>query len=434
MILIHAAHKSNRLRYVLDHIFQEVYGLDYRISTEKEEYLSYDGPKIQYGNERLDDAPFIRSFPLLEQEGIGNPDPLVFHYEQTPAIFQTNNSDWPFDLFSAVFFMLSRYEEYQPFLRDAHGRFSADQSLAYKNAFLDQPVVDIWLRHFREYLSKKYGALPFRKPEYRFIPTYDIDIAWSYLHKGLVRTVGGFLKALFTGNFIDFYYRAATLLHLREDPYYTYDYLTSLHKKWDLSPLFFILIGDFDEYDKNISFTEPAFRELIKHLDDIARVGLHPSYASNFKPEKLPIEKLRLEEIIHRKVLHSRQHYLMMELPVTMERLLHAGIRNDYTLGYTTHPGFRAGTCTPFYFYNLQLEQITDLKMHPFALMDANFRYYMNIAPEEMPQKAKPIVDAVKREGGTLYTLWHNNSFSEVFEWKGWRKPYEELIAYALVE
>ncbi len=434
MMLIHAGRKSNRLRYILDHLFSELLGTEIKVTTDAADYAAFEGPKMHYGEERIDDSFFMRAHSLLFEEGLRHPEPLVFDYEESHAIFRTTSSDWPFDLFAAAFFLLSRYEEYMPFIRDAHGRFPADQSLAYKNGFLQLPVVDIWAAHFKTFLKKKFPSLHFKEKEYRFTPTFDIDIAWSYLHKGVLRNFGGFMKAALTGNVKDFYYRAATLLHVKPDPYFTYDYLLSLQRSFKLNPLYFILIGDFDEYDKNISHTEPAFRELIKHLEDIARVGLHPSYASNRKPEKLEKEKQRLEEIIHRKVDDSRQHYLMLEFPASYERLLAAGIRNDYTLGYTTHMGFRAGTCTPFYFYNLQLEQKTDLRLHPFALMDANFRYYMDISPSEVLAKAKPVIDAVRRVNGSLYTLWHNNSFSEVFEWKGWRAAFEDIVKYAIPE
>ena len=122
----------------------------------------------------------------------------------------------------------------------------------------------------------------------------------------------------------------------------------------------------------------------------------------------------------------------MLRFPTAYERLIDLGIKHDYTLGYTSKQGFRAGTCTPFYFYNLQLELKTNLKLHPFALMDANFRYYMDIRPDEVIDKARPVIDAVKKVNGTLYTLWHNNSFCEVFEWEGWRKPYEDILEYTL--
>ncbi|NJO89826.1 MAG: hypothetical protein HC831_13425 [Chloroflexia bacterium] len=53
------------------------------------------------------------------------------------------------------------------------------------------------------------------------------------------------------------------------------------------------------------------------------------------------------------------------------------GITNDYSMGYSSHPGFRAGTCTPFYFFNLKTDEKTNLKITPFAVMDVGFIDYL---------------------------------------------------------
>ena len=34
---------------------------------------------------------------------------------------------------------------------------------------------------------------------FTFLPTYDIDIAWSYKHKGWWRSVGGLMQSLIKG-------------------------------------------------------------------------------------------------------------------------------------------------------------------------------------------------------------------------------------------
>ena len=39
-------------------------------------------------------------------------------------------------------------------------------------------------------------------------------------------------------------------------------------------------------------------------------------------------------------------------------------------MGYTDRIGFRSGTCTPFYFYDLEKENSTKLKLVPYSYMD----------------------------------------------------------------
>ena len=42
--------------------------------------------------------------------------------------------------------------------------------------------------------------------------------------------------------------------------------------------------------------------------------------------------------------------------------------------------GFRASICTPFYFYDLRIEELSNkLKVHPFSVMDATFKYYLKL-------------------------------------------------------
>ena len=67
-------------------------------------------------------------------------------FEDVPIFFiSNNNSDLPFDPFAASFYLISRYEEYLPCVKDQHDRYPATNSLAYQEGFLQQPVVDKWV-------------------------------------------------------------------------------------------------------------------------------------------------------------------------------------------------------------------------------------------------------------------------------------------------
>jgi hypothetical protein len=62
---------------------------------------------------------------------------------------------------------------------------------------------------------------------------------------------------------------------------------------------------------------------------------------------------------------------------------LEAGITEEYSMAFPEAPGFRAGTCKPFYFYDLKNEKVTDLKIFPVTCMDATFVYYLKQSPEK---------------------------------------------------
>jgi hypothetical protein len=73
----------------------------------------------------------------------------------------------------------------------------------------------------------------------------------------------------------------------------------------------------------------------------------------------------------------------------------------------------------------------TKLRLVPFMLMDGTMKDYMKLSPEESLQKAMRLIDEVKAVNGTFVTLWHNQSVNDKEEWTGWRKVYEDIVAYA---
>jgi hypothetical protein len=205
-----------------------------------------------------------------------------------------------------------------------------------------------------------------------------------------------------------------------------------LIQRHQLSPIFFILLGDYATFDKSVPHQNKHMQSLIKYLGDFGEVGIHPSYASNEQADKLPKEIARLSYILHQEIHLSRQHFLRLNVPDTYQRLLECDITDDYTMGYPDQPGFRASICSPYFFYDLDLEIETALRLHPFAIMDGTLRDYMNISPEQAAAIINPLIEEVKKVKGEFITVWHNESFAENERWKGWRNVYEEMIEKAL--
>lgn len=433
LILVYSHKLTERVRYSFELLLSNLLGISLEFTNDREHFEASQHPKLNYSEDAFGDEMFFRAQGLLHQRGIRDQQINIEPFEDTIGFFfLPGPSALPFDVFAAAFYLVSRYEEYLPFVPDDHNRFPASESIAFQQGFLKDPVVNIWAMKLKKVLSTAFPAIVWPIRQYQFTPTYDIDIAWAYLHKGLIRTVGGYGKSLLHARFRDIYSRTKTMLGIGLDPYFTFDYMRGLQDKYDLEPIYFFILGNFGRYDKNTPHTFTKFRALIKGVDDHARVGIHPSYGSNEKPEQVAIEKKRIESILHRSITKSRQHYLMMRFPDTYQNLVSVDISEDYTMGYSTTMGFRAGICSPFPFYNLSLEYKTPLTLYPFAVMDASLKYYMKMSPDEAADATKAIIDSVKNVNGHLITLWHNNSFSEYAEWKGWRKAYEEIIQYAL--
>ena len=202
----------------------------------------------------------------------------------------------------------------------------------------------------------------------------------------------------------------------------------SIQEKYDLETIYFFLVSDYGVNDKPVPFYNQEYQSLIKHLADYAKVGIHPGFNSNQNPDRLKTEKKRLESIIHRSVEKSRQHFLILHLPHTYQKLVENDITEDYSMGYAAHTGFRAGTCTPYRFYDLDLETPTELIVYPFALMEATLKYYMKLKPEESKQHISEIIQKVKAVNGTFIGLWHNETLSDQDIWKGWRDVFLHMV------
>ena len=135
-----------------------------------------------------------------------------------------------------------------------------------------------------------------------------------------------------------------------------------------------------------------------------------------------------LQQITEKKIDASRQHFLKLHLPQTYLQLIKVGINHDYSMGYASQVGFRAGTCTSFFWYDLQLEKQAHLKIHPFAVMDVTLQQYLKLNPEQAITQIDELLSSVKLVDGTFCSLWHNESLSESGRWKGWKAVYDEML------
>ena len=430
-LLIFSYKSTNRLHFTLKLIFGEILKTSYRLTTDRSAFIAHTGPKLSYGLNPIADEFFIKSKELLFEVGILEYEVIAIPYKHTQAIFPSSaKSDFTFDVLAASFYMASRYEEYLPHKRDNHNRFDAKESIAYQKGFLEFPVVHIWSEGLWEALFLKYPQLTREYNKYKFITTIDVDNAFAYEEKGVVRSVAGILKNIVKFEATELIERLSVLMGVKQDPYDTFDYQLDLIKKHDLEVVYFILLGDYGYNDKNIPVTSLKFRSLIKALSDYAKVGIHPSYGSNKSFKQLQKEVGRLSDMIHVQIDKSRQHFLKLQLPDTYRDLLELNITNDYTMGYACYFGFRSGMCIPYHFYDLDLEVETPLMIHPFAVMEGTLKYYLSISPADASAYYKKLIDEVRAVNGTFISLWHNDSINDRGFWIGWKNVFEEMIEY----
>lgn len=432
-ILILIPKKTSRLVFIFNHFFKELLGLEPDFCSDKEQFTSFKGAKFSYGTSAIDDEFFIAADDILFERGIQEQELNFGVYKYLPSLFLTFNpkSQYPFDLFAASFFLISRYEEYLPFMKDKYGRFSASESIAFKNKFLHKPLVDIWAKDLSDKLKEAFPEIQIKRPEYQFIPTIDIDAAFAYKYKGTLRVIGGYLKSIRALDFGDLLLRTKVFLGQAKDPFDTFDYIFQVIHKNKLNAIFFILFADYGTNDKNTPTYSQTFRELISYIGDNALVGIHPSFTSNTFTTKLKKEIDGLSKAVHHDILRSRQHFLVINMPSTYRNLITHGITDDYSMGYAGEIGFRASTSLPFLFYDLEMEYTTSLRIHPFAVMEGTLRDYKNMDAEEAFIHYKNIIDEIKAVDGTFISIWHNESLSDKNRWIGWQALFEKMVEYA---
>lgn len=432
MLCIYTYKPTPRISYILDLIFLGVLNVEYKITNDLNEFLDFQGPKINYSYKRIGEELFIEPSGLLAEDFIEFKTIDVSDWHDTKIFFKTSGkADLPFDIFSASFYLVSRYEEYLPFEPDKHKRYRAEDSLAFKNNFLQKPVINIWAEYLKQLISEKYPGYVISGRPYKYISTFDIDNVYSYKGKGFFRSAGGVLKSLAGGDFQAIRKRIKVLSGRESDPFDHYVSHRRIIKKNGIPVIYFLLFSKKTHFDGGVSPGSRAYKNLINTLKEYADIGIHPSYYSFEKQELLCKQINDLGAAINSPVIKSRQHFLRLAFPDTYQHLLQAGIKEDYSMGYASHLGFRAGICSPFYFYDLKSETPTSLKIYPFCIMDSVMFDYMKIKAEQALPYISKIIDEVKNVNGTLITIWHDRTFSDTGIFKGWKNVFAETVKMA---
>jgi hypothetical protein len=429
MILLYSQKETERLRYITRHVLDGMLGIASQICTDRTVFDDYQGAKINYAEIRTEHGMHIIPHGLLFEEDIRSQNIEIETYQDTPLCFRTQaeETSFLFDVFAACFFFLSRYEEYLPYQADSHQRYDESNSLAFRHHFLHLCVVERWIALFAAALHEQYPDLVFAHRQAAFMPTYDVDSAWSCLHKGVLRNMAGYVRSFFKFDFKQMQQRTAVLFRRKQDPFDTFDYLSGLHQQYALRPCYFFLAAQKrSSYDKNTNPHRKSFRDLVRRLATDADIGLHASYFVKEAPERLRTEIHCLQAIVERPITKNRHHYLRFSLPESYRFLASAGIEEEYSMGYVRHIGFRAGSCHPFLFFDLQENKATEMWVYPLLCMENALRDRANA--EDIVACLLPYIAEIKRHRGVLVTLFHNESFGNAENGDKWKHVYEQLL------
>jgi hypothetical protein len=434
-------------KYILDVIFDEFLGLDYKVEGRGEKEEGNWEIELENGNKLIVEDHFFNIYPddleYLKLENI--PTKVEFAQNEfivendIPIIYGTSTFNLQpstltcgIDIFASSFFMLTRWEEYVNKNRDKHNRFFALESLAYKNNFLDRPVVNEYLEMLKNMLLELGLNQKPKTRNYELLLTHDVDAPLKYraLKDGAREIAGDIIKRrnliLAVKNSIN---KLAVHIGLRKDPFDTFDYLMDISEKAGVKSYFFFMGKGTSNFDNMYKSSDKFIKDLINKIKQRGHnIGIHPTYNAYNDFEQIKKEKQELETNLNTKITFGREHFLRFEVPTTWQIWEDNGLLWDSTLSFADKEGFRCGVCYPYSVFNILTRKKLNLKERPLIVMEGSFvTYQPDISPKDMEEKINLLIDRVKKYNGEFVFLWHNSSFNTT-QWEEFQGIYERVV------
>jgi len=318
------------------------------------------------------------------------------------------------DIIATCFFMLSRWEETVIPIRDEHGRFPATASVAYKQGFLDRPIVDEYAMILREWMKILLPGWQPRKRRFSIKISHDVDKALSFPKwQVAIRVLGGDLlkRRSLSRAGRDLLRMIIQMTTPSRDPYFqSLLALARISEETGLSTdAFYFMTALRAPYDDGY---DPASQPISSLISDLRsrgfEIGLHAGYHTFNNPERLAIEKARLERLLGDGHFGGRQHYLRFRVPDTWRHWERVGLVYDSTMGYADHEGFRCGTCHLFRPFDIEQNRELDLLEYPLIVMDDTLRSYRRMTPKQSEKRILELARRCRQVEGTFTLLWHN--------------------------
>ncbi|MBX2827317.1 MAG: hypothetical protein KTR22_04110 [Flavobacteriaceae bacterium] len=425
MLLVYTQKQTPRLDYSFKHICTRILGYSVSFTSVIETFIAHQGPKLSYGKQPMGNELFIQAHGLLFQQGLEDVDITVSPWEEGIGFFATGDkSVLPFDIFSAAFFLLSRYEEYMPHVKDELGRFPHQESLAAKEGFLTQPVIDIWAYRFQKVLLEQFPSLETHKREFEVHHIVKTTTPFEFSQHGFLRNFVGYCKDIFGLRFKKVFTRSRVLLRLRKDAFDTFTWIINASKRNEAKLSVFFLLGEGFTYWEDLNAKRKKVRLLVKQVADYTHVGLMYSFHSLTDIDRLKLEKKEWEDLIHRSLRHTMNDRFKVGLPDTYRNLLELEIKQDFSMLYDTKIGFRAGTCTPFLFYDLDYEIKTPLIIHPVC---GTTEALNEMKVTEQETVLNELIKNIKRVEGTFSFVFSNEDFTSEKKNKWWKGLFSRI-------
>lgn len=328
-----------------------------------------------------------------------------------------------------VFGLLSRLEE----LGTLHKHTGQNWELCYaplsRQRNVLTPVVDVLLRDWA--CQGLLRPLPSRSPlwpkgkRFALCLTHDVDHVSGNLAKERLRSLPTFREAPGREKLIVGLSTARTLalktMLWKPAPDPPLDiWLAEEEKHGFRSSLFFLASplpaphwkDSFYSYDDRVTF-EGRRARLRDVMAEIANrgwdVGLHGASRSSESAALLASEKALVERASGTPVVSTRQHHLFFDTRYTPHYQHMASIQADSTIGSNIAPGFRCGTCFPYFLFDLYTDRPLDVLEAPLVIQDVALFNQLDMDESLALAHCIELMEEVANVNGVLTVLWHND-------------------------
>lgn len=426
MLLIYAPQLTPRLRYTFKVVLQNWCGWRIRFTNAREEFEQCDEAKLAYVPATAASSGDWKAHNLLFEEGL---DKEYYETNQSfkslfPGGIEASQSvDW----FAAIFFNISRYEEWVNPHRDEYGRYEPHESILYKQGLLNRPIVDEWVIAIQNYLIGLYPKLAATvfKRKYQAAFSIDVDRPFLYKGRGLINRGAVLGKAMLEGRWKDIQEHLNVWFKRAKDPYDHFDAMIYHASLEGYSPIYFFHVGSYEEPDKNVRPDYSVYGRMIRLVPEAAWHASVRSMQDTSAGEK---ELSRLRKWRREGITRVRQHFLVNDLVNRPRHLESLGITADYSMGYAQQNGFRAGTGYAFPHYDFLTETALSIVHVPFAIMESAYQSYLPYQAMEMWAQWEQIIENTKAANGRLEIAFHWHSLSDHGPYEGWRAIYKKLV------
>jgi len=408
-----------RIKYIFSFIFKDILKTEVEFTSNSQYFLQSEQVKISYGDETLGDELFFKSTPLLFSNKLEEIKLKSISFGDYQVPFAVEGSALTFDVFAASFFIISRYEEYLHQKVSATD-FNPTKSRQHKWQVLNRPVIDEWALIIKSMIRKKHPNFKFHEKKFHHQPTINFNIT-PKMPKGVLNKTRFIFSSVFKKENSYFRSKFDQLTGVDVKSEEVLDQVNGLFRTKRHQPLYFV---DFQQ----IPLAHSNVNVISKALTAKAVGLLRPCASDKQKISEIKDGLAKLKKIRPNIIPLSSQQLEILKFPICYLNILNSGITTDYSMGYSTVPGFRAGTCTPFNWYDLQLEKVTPLTVNPYCLTDHVLQY---LTTDAAIKTVNQYVDAVKVVNGTFHSSWQLKSLSENPRYKKLKRVFNEMLNYA---